>query len=81
VIAGWIDQAVLDFHLSLQGDKSCLPKMLASLDAYRPDQNGDICFYLADLDYNDVIATMISFENAFVDSKTYRRIAQTRRGD
>ena len=81
VIAGWIDQAVLEFHLCLKGDKRCLPKMFASLEAYRPDQNGDVCFYLADLDYNDVIATMISFENSSVDSKTYRQIGRARIGD
>jgi hypothetical protein len=80
VIAGWIDQAILEFHSSLQGDKRCLAKMVAKLDAYRPDQNGDICFYLADLDYSEVVATMISFENSFVDSKAYRHIDDAKCG-
>lgn len=76
VIAGWIDQAVLEFHLALHGDKCCLPRIFASLDAYRPDQNGDVWFYLADLDYNEVIATRISFEDSWVDSKRYRPIGR-----
>ena len=80
VIAGWIDQAVLEFNACLRGDERCLPKMLESLDEYRPDQNGDVCFYVADLDYNDVIATMISFEIGVIDSKAYRRIKRTERG-
>jgi len=75
VIAGWIDRAVLEFHASLQGDKRCLPGMLGQLDAYRPDQNGDMCFYLADLEYNQVLATMISFENEAISTKSYRRVA------
>ncbi len=73
VIAGWIDQAVLEFHSSLQGDNRCLSKMLDQLDAYRPDQNGDMCFYLADLDYNQVLATVISFEDGVISTKSYRR--------
>lgn len=73
VIAGWIDQAVLEFHSSLQGDNRCLSKMLDQLDAYRPDQNGDMCFYLADLDYNQVLATVISFEDGVISTKCYRR--------
>ncbi len=73
VIAGWVDQAVLEFHASLQGDKRCLPKMLGQLDAYRPDQNGDMCFYLADLDYDQVLATMISFEDGTISIRSYRR--------
>ncbi|MCA9096646.1 MAG: hypothetical protein KDA68_24365, partial [Planctomycetaceae bacterium] len=72
--AGWIDQAVLEFHMALLGDIRCLPKIFASLEAYRPDQNGDVCFYLADLDYNEVIATEISFEASLIDVKRYRRI-------
>lgn len=78
VIAGWIDRVVLEFHASLQGDHRCLPKMLAKLDAYRPEQDGDICFYLADIDYQEVVATMISFENSLVESKTYVRVGHTK---
>lgn len=73
VIAGWIDHAVLQFHSRLQGDIRSLPKMLRELDSYRPDQGGDVCFYLADLGYNEVLATMISFENMTVSTARYRR--------
>ena len=76
VIAGWIDQAVLEFHSSLQGDNLCLRKMFDELDAYRPDQNGDICFYLADLEYNHVLATVVSFEDGAISTKSYRRICR-----
>jgi len=78
VIAGWIDQAVLEFHMALLGDIRSLPKIFASLEAYRPDQNGDVCFYLADLDYNEVIATEISFEASLIDVKRYRRIGHAK---
>lgn len=42
VIAGWVDQAVLEYHSVLQGDVQGLAEILNQLDAYRPDQNGDI---------------------------------------
>ncbi len=72
VIAGWIDHAVLEFHSCLQGDIRSLRKMVRELDSYRPDQGGDACFYLADLGYNEVLATMISFENATFSTSRYR---------
>lgn len=80
VIAGWIDQAVLEGHSCLRGDRRCWPKMLEELDVYRPDQNGDMCFYVADLDYNEVISTMISFEDSVISSKRYRLIASIHGG-
>lgn len=73
VIAGWIDQAVLEFHSCLKSDKRCLPKMLAELDIYRPAENGDSCFYLADFHYNEAIVAEISFESRTIDVKCYRR--------
>ena len=81
VMAGWVDQSVLEFHSSREGDIRYLPTMLAMLDAYRPDQDGDICFYLADLDYNEVVGTIVSFQSELVDSKVYRRIRRAMRED
>ncbi len=57
VIAGWVDQTVLEYHAIVQGDESCLAGLLSQLDNYRPDEHGDICFYLADLNYQQVFAT------------------------
>lgn len=74
VIAGWADQAVLEFHSMLQGDERCLAAMLNELDAYRPAENGDICFYLADLAYQDVLATTFSFEDQTISAATFQRV-------
>jgi hypothetical protein len=74
VITGWVDQAVLEFHSVLQGDQGSLAKVLDELDVYRPDQNGDICFYLADLDYNQVLATTFSFEDETLSAAAFQRL-------
>lgn len=73
VIAGWMDQDVLEIHSVLQGDADCLAQMLNVLDVYRPAQNGDICFYLADLKYNKILATTISFEDNALSAALYHR--------
>lgn len=74
VIAGWVDQSILEYHSVSQRDQQGLAEMLNQLDAYRPDQNGDICFYLADLEYNQVLATTFSFEDETVSAATFRRL-------
>ncbi len=73
VIAGWVEQEVLEFHCVRQGDRSCLTQVLDVVDMYRPDQDGDICFYLADIEYQQVLATTFSFEDATISAATYRR--------
>lgn len=73
VIAGWVDQAVLEIHSSCQGDSRLLPKVLLQLESYRPAQNGDIWFYMTNLDCNQVLATMISFANKKMITRCYRR--------
>lgn len=73
VIAGWVDQAVLEFRSVEQGNRSCLAKVLDHLDAYRPAENGDLCFYVTDLDYDQVLFTTFSFEDQAISSTKYRR--------
>jgi hypothetical protein len=51
-----------------------LPKMLQELNLYRADQNGDICFYLAELHFHEVVATMVSFEDTTITTKEYRPV-------
>ncbi len=38
VIAGWVDQSILEYHRHMQGDRHCLANLLAELDSYRPHQ-------------------------------------------
>ena len=73
VLAGWIDQAVLEVRRCLQGDVRCLPLMFNELDLYRADQNGDICFYLADIPHSEVLAMEVSFEDRTIVTRQYRR--------
>lgn len=76
VIAGWIDQAVLEFHSVQQVDHSCLAKVLEQLETYRPAENGDLCFYMADLDYQQILVTTFSFEDQTISSTRYQRKRQ-----
>ena len=73
VIAGWVDQAVLEYHSIEQGNRSCLAKLLDQLDAYRPAENGDLCFYMADLDYGQVLVTTFSFEDQAISATRYQQ--------
>ncbi len=73
VVAGWVDQAVLEIHRELQGDLRCLSNALSELDVYRADQNGGVCFYLTDLAHSEVLAAMLSFEDGTMIARQYRR--------
>ena len=73
VIAGWVDQAVLEYHSIEQGNRSCLARVLDELDAYRPAENGDLCFYVTDLEYDQVLVTTFSFEDQAISSTRYQQ--------
>ena len=73
VIAGWVDQAVLEYHFIEQGNRSCLSRVLDELDTYRPAENGDVCFYVTDLDYDQILVTTFSFEDQAISSTRYQQ--------
>lgn len=63
---GWIDQAVFDIAVDTRGDRSGLNPLLKQLDAYRPDQNGDLALAVGDVGWKEAIL--------FRASRDHRRV-------
>lgn len=57
VLAGWIDNAVLEIHSACEGYIRDNPfrRLKLPLDTYRPDQNGSMGLYVATQDWRTVL--------------------------
>ena len=69
VLAGWIDQAVLEIKATDQTFLACA----ALTDEYRPDQGGDSGIYLISQDGNEVLEIGMSKEIGRLWVSTYMK--------